>query len=172
MSYLCLFQQLCLGIYIYLQSFHLQLIYERFYSTVSANDKSTLFADRNSINRRNVKADAHHAYAPNKQMFLLAVKARIVASAMKILGMVDIDGVPTVHHYSRDDSRYDKMAKSIYLRNIASLIVDQFIVDEKSYNNIIDQALEDHDIQQARRAQMTPDGRFPCRFRGCDKTFR
>lgn len=95
-----------------------------------------------------------------------------MASAMKILGMVDIDGVPTVHHYPRDDSRYDKMAKSIYLRNIASLIVDQFIVDEKSYNRIIDQALEDDDIQQARQAQMTPDGRFPCRFSRCDKTFR
>ena len=91
-------------------------------------------------------------------MFLLAVKARIVASAMKILGMVEIDGVPTVHCYPRDDSRYDKMGKSIYLRNIASLIVDQFIVDEKSYNNIIDQALEDHDNQQAHQAQMTPDG--------------
>ena len=156
-----------------LHSFHLQLIYERFYSTVSANDKCTLFADRNSINRRNVKADAHHAYAPNKQMFLLAVKARIVASAMKILGMVEIDGVPTVHCYPRDDSRYDKMAKSIYLRNIASLIiVDQFIVDEKAYNSIIDQALEDHDTQQACQAQKTPDGRFPCRFRGCDRTFR
>lgn len=64
------------------------------------------------------------------------------------------------------------MAKSIYLRNIASLIVDQFIVDEKAYNSIIDQALEDHDTQQACQAQKTPDGRFPCRFRGCDRTFR
>jgi len=83
-------------------------------------------------------------------MFLWAVKARIVASAMKILGMVEIDGVPTLHHYPRDDSRHDKMAKSIYLRNIASQIVDLFIVDEKSYNSIIDQALEDHDFHQAR----------------------
>ena len=84
---------------IYLHSFHLQLIYERFYSTVSANDKCTLFADRNSITRRNVKADAHHAYPPNKEMFLLAAKAWIVARAMKIAGMVEIDGVPTVHRY-------------------------------------------------------------------------
>ena len=89
---------------------------------MSAIDKCILFADRNSINRRNVKADAHHAYTTKMQKFLLPVKARIVASAMKILGMVDTDGVPTVHHYPRDDSRYDKMAKSIYLRNIASLI--------------------------------------------------
>lgn len=157
----------------YLQFFHLQLIYERFYSTVSANDKCTLFADRNSINRRNVKADAHHAYAPNKQMFLLAVKARIVACALKILGMAEVEGVPaTEHRYPRDDSKFDKMAKSLYLRNIASQIVDRFIVDEKSYNSIIDQALEDHEVQQARRAGMTPDGRFPCRFSGCNKTFR
>ena len=62
---------------------------------MSANDKCTLYADRNLINRRNVKADAHHAYAPNKQMFLLAVKARIVAAALKILGMEDVDGLPT-----------------------------------------------------------------------------
>ena len=77
-----------------------------------------------------------------------------MASAIKILGMVEIDGVPTVHCYPRDDSRYDKMVKSIYLRNIASQIVG-----EKSYNSIIDQA------------QMTPDGRFPCRLMGCKKTF-
>lgn len=68
--------------------------------------------------------------------------------------------------YSRDDSRYDKMVKSIYLRNVASQIVD-----EKSYNSIIDQALKDHDIQQAHQTQMTPDGRFPCRLMGCKKTF-
>jgi len=82
----------------------LQLIYQRFYSTVSANDKCTFFADCSSINRRNVKADARHAYAPNIQMYLLAVKSRIIASAMKILGLKS----PTAYQYSRDESQHEK----------------------------------------------------------------
>ena len=90
----------------------MQLIYERFYSTASASDKCTLFSDRNVINRRNVKADAHHAYAPNKQMFLLAVKARIIACAMKILGLEKIDSRPTAHLYPKDKSRCDKTTKT------------------------------------------------------------
>lgn len=152
--------------------FHLQLIYQRFYSTLSANDKCTLFADRNAINRRNVKADAHHAYAPNKQMFVLAVKARIVAAAMLILGLKDVDGNPTEYRYPNNASKTDKTSKRIYLRNLASQVVRLFIVDEKAYNSIIDQALQDADNQRARQAEMTPDGRFPCRHSGCDKSFR
>ena len=143
--------------------FHLQLIYQRFYSTLSANDKCTLFADRNAINKRNVKADAHHAYAPNKQMFVLAVKARIVAAAMLILGLKDVDGNPTEYHYPNNASKTDKTSKRIYLRNLASQVVRLFIVDEKAYNSIINQALQDADNQRARQEEMTPDGRFPCR---------
>ena len=130
---------------------------------MSANDKCTLFADRNAINRRNVKADAHHAYAPNKQMFVLAVKARIVAAAMFILGLKDVDGNPTEYRYPNNASKTDKTSKHIYLRNLASQAVRLFIVDEKAYNSIINQALQDADNQRARQAEMTPDGRFPCR---------
>lgn len=141
--------------------FYSQLIYQRFYSTLSADDKCTLFADRNAINRRNVKADAHHAYAPNKQMFVLAVKARIVAAAMLILGLKDVDGNPTEYRYPNNASKTDKTSKRIYLRNLASQVVRLFIVDEKAYNSIIDQALQDADNQRAREAEMTPDGLFP-----------
>ena len=45
-------------------------------------------------------------------------------------------------------------------------------MDENSYNDIVDRVLEDHDNQQERQAQMTADGRFPCRQSGCNKTFR
>lgn len=150
----------------------LQLIYKRFYSTVAANDKCSLFSDRNLINRRNVKADAHHAYAPNKQMFLLAVKARIVASAMKVMGLEELDGSPKRYTYPKDASRFDKTIKHVHLRNLASQIVDRFIVDDQSYNAIINHALEDNERQELRRAEMTADGRFLCRHDGCNKTFR
>ena len=120
------------------------MIYQRFYSTVSANDKCSLFADRNFINRRNVKADAHHAYAPNKQMFMLAFRARIVAAAMKLLGINHLDAWPTAYKYPKDESRADKSVKQVYLQKLASHIIDKFIVDEKSYNIIVNNVLEDH----------------------------
>lgn len=151
--------------------FHLQLIYQRFYSTLSANDKWTPFADRNAINSRNVKADAHHAYAPNKQMFVLAVKARIAAAAMLILGLKDVDGNPTEYRYPNNASKTDKISKLIYLRNLASQVVRLFIVDEKAYNSIINQALQDADNQRARQAEMIQMVVFPADS-GCDKSFR
>lgn len=152
--------------------FLLQLIYERFYSTSSASDKCTLFSDRNVINRRNVKANAHDAYAPNKQMFLLAVKARIIACAMKTLGLEKIDSRPTAYIYPKDKSRSDRNTKRVYIRNLAAQIVDKFIVDEKSYNHVVQHVLEEHRDEHARRSQVTADGRFPCSGSGCNKTFR
>ena len=149
-----------------------QLIYKRFYSTVSANDKCSLFADRNFINRRNVKADAHHAYAPNKQMFMLAFRARIVAAAMKLLGIKHLDSWPTAYKYPKDESRADKSLKKVYLQKLASHIIDKFVVDEKSYSIIVNNVLEDHAYHQARQSEKTPDGRFMCRQVGCNKTFR
>lgn len=91
---------------------------------------------------------------------------------MKILGLKQLDGSPTDYHYPRDESQYDKTVKRVYLRNLASQIVDKFIVDEKSFNLIVNHVLEDHDNQTARQAEMTPDGRFPCREIGCNKTFK
>ena len=96
-----------------------------------------------------MKADAHHAYAPNKQMFLLAVKARIVTCAMKILGLDKIDSSPTKYLYPKDKSRLDKGIKRVYIEKLASQIVDEFIVDEKSYNRVVELVLNDHHKKQA-----------------------
>ena len=95
-----------------------------------------------------------------------------MAAAMLILGLKDVDGNPTEYRYPNNASKTDKTSKCIYLRNLASQVVRLFIVDEKAYNSIIDQALQDSDNQRARQAEMAPDGRFPCRHIGCDKSFR
>lgn len=44
-------------------------------------------------------ADVTKAYAPDKQFFLLVVKARIVAAAMNELGMTTVDGTPTKNKF-------------------------------------------------------------------------
>ena len=91
--------------------------------TASACDKCTLFSDQNLINVRNEKADAHHAYAPNKQMFLLGLKAGIVACAMKILGLDKIDLSPAKYFYPKAKSRLAKGFKRVHIKNVASQIL-------------------------------------------------
>jgi hypothetical protein len=103
-------------------------------------------------------------------MFLLAIKARIIACAMKILGLEKINSRPTAYLYLKDKSRCDKTTKWVYIRNLAAQIVDKFIVDEKLYNRVVQHVLEEHRNKHARQLQVNV--RFPCRKSGCNKTFR
>lgn len=91
------------------------------YSASAASDKCTLFADRNLINRRNVKNDTHHAYDANKQMLLLAVKARVIAAAAMFIGLRTIDDkLPTKYPFPADMSRRNRNDKIKYINQIAS----------------------------------------------------
>lgn len=120
-----------------------------------------------------MKADTHHGYAPNKQMFLLALKARIVAGAMKILGLDHLDGKPAAtREYPADKSKEDKHARCVYLRRLATEIVDKYIIDAESHRCIIDAVLNQAEQEEELQMQMTMDGRFPCRHAGCHKTFK
>ena len=61
------------------------------------------------------------------------MKARIVAAALTTLGVEDVDGFPTAYTFPKDMSKYGKTVKQIYLQNLARCILDQFVIDEKSY---------------------------------------
>lgn len=149
------------------------MIFQRLYLTNAADDKCTLFADRNLINRRNVSKDTKHAYSQNKQMFVLALKARIIAAGMKVLGMEELSGNPTKLRYPAKSSKQDHDAKLKYLRKIASAIVDEYVVDSNTIDKIISPVLlqEEQELAVANQ-RMTPDGRFRCRFNGCEKTYK
>ena len=89
-----------------------------------------MFADGNLVNRRNLSAGTKHSYAQNKQMFMLAMEARVAAAVMTILGIEDINGKPTKLEYKfHVTDAADKHLKKKYLRDLASSIVDKFILD-------------------------------------------
>ena len=71
-----------------------QVAFKYFYSGHSSGDKCTLFSDRNLINRRNVKEDVDAAVNPCRKFFDLEVKARLMAAAMQVLGMEDLQDTP------------------------------------------------------------------------------
>ena len=141
----------------------MQLIFRRLYCTKAANDKCTLFADRNLINRRNVSADTEHAYSQNKQMLIVALKARVVVAGMNVLGLSEIDGKPTGSTYPSNTSRNDPEEKQRYIRKIASAIVDEIL------SSVL---LREDQAKAAKNRNATPNGRFQCRFPGCEKTYK
>ena len=129
-----------------------------------------MFAERNLINRRNIKADTHHSYAANKQMFLLSVRSRIVVAAMQILGLETINGNATKAKFPLNTAK-DIPNKKRYIYKIASLIVDMYVIEKDSQTAITNSILDDREKEQLLKNQMTVDGRFPCRHPGCPKTF-
>jgi len=149
------------------------VIFKRHYSTNSDSDIGTLFADRNLINRRNVSADVHSNWANCKSFALLEIKARIVATAMEVLGMEKIEDQPSNFSITDGLKNGSALLKLLYLDKISSQIVDQFVIDEHALeyltNNILT-SQEKEDILN--NQQLTADGRFPCRVPGCGKSFK
>ena len=115
--------------------------------------------------------DTHHSYAANKQMFLLSIRSRIVAAATQVLGLPSLDAPATKNCYPQDTPK-DALNKQKYISKVSSLIVQDFLTDNKSHELIIRSILDEQDREQLSRNEITIDGRFKCRHAGCDKTFK
>jgi len=92
---------------------------------------------------------------------------------MKVLGFEDQSGMPKKHQLPNFElSR--KSEKLECLHELAAKVVDEFVFQNSSVvNDIVDSVLtqqEKDDLLQ--QQQLTPEGRFPCRFPGCDKSFK
>ena len=146
------------------------MFFKRHYSTISDADKGTLFADRNLINRRNVTADVHSNWSHCKSFAILEIKARIIAAAIIILGMHNINDKPK--HLSSVRSGTDRERKK-FLIKISGEIVEQYVLDKLSLNNFLDSILSAQEKEDIVNNQvLTAEGRFPCRSAGCNKSFK
>ena len=146
--------------YVCISYLSMQLCFKRHYSSDSGGDKCTLFCDRNNINRRNVKSDVTSAYSPDRAMFTLAVKARIVVAALSILGMSDINGKPTRNTFPPSLATASVAIQRVYLRQIAAKVVDTYVIDSASLNSLLNKILTEEEQAEVQRNQaQTPDGR-------------
>ena len=153
----------------------LQLIYKRFFSGKSEIYSCTLNSDRNLINRRNVKADPHDAYRPNRDFLLIVLKSRVVVAAMSVLGFTDKTCLPTKCPLPDDLDKLPNTTKLNYLHKAASLVVDNFVFEVETTDKLFDDILSVQQLQdQLAQRQQTrnADGRFPCSFPGCSFTFK
>ena len=64
-----------------------------------------------------------------------------------------------------------KQAKKACLRKIASIVVDDYVVDQERNENIMCSGQVIQYERHAREHQVNVQGRYPCRSLGCSKTF-
>lgn len=148
-----------------------QLCFKHFYSGASACDKCSLFSDRNLINRRNVTAQVDSAVNPCRKFFDLEVQARLIAAALEILGMGTLNDKPTTNEFPEGLIHESKAKQKLYLRKIASMVVDKYVIQNEQMENFLAKVLSIEGYQAEIAREQREDGRFVCRFPGCDKSF-
>ena len=124
----------------------------------------------------NVKADIHEAYTQCKEFFLLKFEVRVVAAALKILGMSSIDALSVTMktpHLAQEENDNQSIRGRLYLFKVAKAILEMFVIADSNAADIISAVLDKDKIDQINSRQMvTPEGRFMCRSLGCPATFK
>ena len=83
---------------------------------------------------------------------------------MNILGMVTIDDMPTNFPLSDGLINSSDLLETIYLKKIS---------DKQSFINLMNEVLTTQEQEDLVNNQcLTDDERFPCRYQGCDKSFK
>lgn len=157
----------------HLNTFVCQMLFRRFYSGSSSDDSCSMMFDRNVINRRNVKVDPHTAYQADRDFLILEVTARIIAAAYQVLGLESETDKPNNFPIPEDMSNQSNMKKQQYLHAAAAKIVDELVVNNDMINSSIETMLTTQQQNEIVNQQvLNEEGRFPCRFPGCLKTFK
>lgn len=132
-----------------------------------------MYSDRSLINRRNVTSDPHSNYRADRDFFLLILQSRIIAGAMKVLGLDSKDSKPSIFHIPDDLENKTNLEKLAVLHAAAGQVVDKFVFVEGSVDKLIDEVITAQERQDVmNNQQLTPDGRFPCRFASCQRSFK
>ncbi len=132
-----------------------------------------MMADKNLVNRPNVKDDPHAAYRADRDFLLLEVTARIICAAFHVLGMNNTKDKPKHLPIPETIKNKSKMEKRLFLHKAAAKVVDEIIVNEKMMDATISTLISEQEKQAVvEQTHLNENGRFLCRFPGCSKTFK
>lgn len=105
-----------------------------------------------------------------RRFFSLEVESRIVAACMKELDIADFHDTPAVLRVN-DDQLGTHGQKKEFLRKLAVKICDTYVLDHQKHERFIT-ACHQVDVKESTpRSDMTADGRYRCRYPGCNSTF-
>ena len=133
-----------------------------------------MFADRTLINRRNVTSDTHSSYRANRDFFPVVFTSRVIVAAMKVLGFENKAGAPSNHSLPTNLNSMKKAEKLDCLLEMSAKVVDEFVFQHASnVNDLVNRVVTQQERDEVlNHQQLTPDGRFPCRFPGCERSFK
>ena len=132
-----------------------------------------MYSDRNVINRRNVREDPHTAYRPDRDFLILEVTARVIAAAFEVLGMTNKTEQPKNLPIPADLATWDNFKKLQFLHKAAAMIVDKLVVNKEMMDKTIETMVSAQErLEMISQIELNQDGRFPCRFPGCSKSFK
>lgn len=125
------------------------------------------------MNWRDVVSDAQHNPAPCKRFVNLVLDADIIAAALKFFGMETTDDQPTMHSFNTDLANGLRVVRQRYFHRVVKEFIETYIVDGTLYENHFGNI---HALQEWETAQtnqpILPNGRYPCRFPGCQSSFK
>eukprot|EP00794_Sanderia_malayensis_P020985 gene20985-23038_t len=162
------------GLHMEIADFHagmkfLQLGFDEFYQPKATMDKCTLYTDRVLVNRRNVVTDVSKRFDANKQFFLTSVNARIIAAFLDHLGMKDMDDeIP--ENLIKEVESLSKHEKRKFFHALCTDVVSKFLLQPERDAGIFEKQSYEDWLQNVN--PKTADGRFMCRFKGCEQTFQ
>lgn len=132
-----------------------------------------MFADRNLINRRNVREDPHTAYRADRDFMSLEVTARVVAAAFHVLGLQSRQDKPKNFPIPENLASQSKLHQLQFLHKAAAKIVDDVVIDETMMNGSLEEMVSMQERQEILgQLRLNEEGRFPCRFPGCQTSFK
>jgi len=120
-----------------------------------------------------VKGDPSAAYRADRDFLTLVVKSRVISAAMTVLGFASQTSNPSNFPLPEDLENKTKPQRLEYLHSAATKIVDSVAFDYTALNNAVDEVITAQARQDLMDQQeLTPDGRFPCRFLNCNRSFK
>ena len=132
-----------------------------------------MFADRNLINRRNVRDDPHTAYRADRDFMVLEVTARVIAAAFLVLGLESKQDKPKHFTIPENLASQNKFYQLQFLHKAAAKIVDEVVIDETMMNGSLEEMISIQERQEIlNQLDLNEDGRFPYRFPGCKASFK
>ena len=96
-------------------------------------DQGTLFQLKRLINRRNVVNDPSKSVASCEEFFLLVVEAHIIASAMKLFGMKNLDDSPSTVYFPENCEELASTQKHRIFKLAMEAIVKEFVDLDLTY---------------------------------------
>ncbi len=101
------------------------------------------------------------------------MKSRIIVAAINVLELQSKNSQPTIFQIPKDLLNYSKLEKQKILHEAAGMVVDAFVFDKENISEAIDRVITAQEKTEISRSQdLNVDGRFPCRFEGCKKSFK